>query len=52
MAKFIVVQPGDRIDTLADRALGDPYQYPKLLEKNPTLDVWNPIPGTRVELPE
>jgi len=51
-SKFIVVQVGDRIDTLAERAFGDPYRYKELLDKNPTLDIWNPLPGMRIELPD
>jgi nucleoid-associated protein YgaU len=50
--RVITVQPGDRIDTLAVRAYGDPTKYRALLEANPTLDIWNPQPGTIIEVPD
>ena len=49
--KRITVQPGDRIDILAQRAYGDPMKYRLLLDANPELDIWEPQAGMIVEAP-
>ena len=45
------VLPGERLDNLANRLLGDPKKYPLLLEVNPELDIWDPDPGLIIEVP-
>ena len=51
-SKIAIVQPGDRIDILADRLYGDCYKYKLLIEANPDLDIWQPQPGQRVVVPD
>lgn len=46
------VQPGDRIDTIANKLLGNPYNYKEVVEENPFLDIWNPQPGMIIKVPE
>jgi phage tail protein X len=50
--RTMIVRPGDRIDTLAHRAYGDPNKYQLLLDANPHLDAWNPVAGTRITIPD
>lgn len=50
--KTMIVNPGDRIDTLAVRAYGDANKYPLLVMANPALDIWNPQPGLLIEVPD
>jgi len=49
--KITSVRPAERIDNLAYRTLGDPYEYPSILEANPFLDIWDPKPGQEVIIP-
>ena len=49
--KRIKVKPGDRIDTLAVRAYGDPWKYRLLIGANPHLDIWEPKAGMVIEVP-
>lgn len=49
--EFITIQPGDRIDILAFKVFGDSSRITDLLELNQTLDIWNPVPGTRIRVP-
>jgi len=49
--EYVTVEPGDRIDLIANRVYGDPYQYRTLLDANPHLDMWNPQPGKVIEVP-
>ena len=46
------VRPGDRIDLIAARTLGDPYLYGEIIEANPFLDIWDPKPGDTVVIPD
>ena len=51
MEDYTIIEAGERLDTLADRLYGDPYQYQLLLEANPDLDIWDPEPGMLIEVP-
>jgi hypothetical protein len=46
------ILPGERIDHLAYRLLGDPKKYDLLLLVNPNLDPWDPIPGNQIVVPD
>lgn len=48
---YTIVQAGERIDQLAYRLYGDPYKYLLLLSANPTLDLWAPQAGMKIEVP-
>lgn len=50
--KFVTVLPGERLDNLAERVYGDANKYTLLLAANPDLDLWEPEPGTLVEVPD
>ena len=47
---YTIVQPGDRLDTLAVRIYGDPNLFELLIMNNPTLDIFNPVPGTSIKV--
>lgn len=51
MENYTIIQAGERLDTLADRLYDDPYQYLRILEANPDLDIWDPEPGMLIEVP-
>lgn len=49
--RIIVVKPGqERIDILAQRVYGNPYEYVRIMRQNPTLDIFNIKPGTELEI--
>ena len=47
----IEIQPGERIDHLANRVLGDSTLYNEFIKINPGLDIWNPKSGQLVNIP-
>mgnify|MGYP000926558491 CR=1 FL=1 len=49
--RFATVGPGDRLDHLAGRLLGNPSAYRLIASANPTLDIWRPQPGKLIEVP-
>ena len=49
--QFATVRAGERIDTLANRLLGDPTRYLELVKANPELDLWHPTPGQKIRVP-
>ncbi len=50
--KTTTVQPGERIDHIADRVYGDPAKYELLVAANPELDVHEPQAGLVIEVPD
>lgn len=50
--KILVIQAGDtRIDIIAQRVYGNPEMYKLIMRANPSLDIWNLIAGTIIEIP-
>jgi len=49
---FTEIQAGERVDTIANRTLGDPYKWSELVATNHFLDIWAPQPGETVVLPD
>lgn len=49
--KYIIVNPGDRLDILAYKLLGDSTAYGELISANPNLNIFAPVIGTKVVAP-
>lgn len=49
--KSYEVQPGDRIDLIAEKLLGDPEKLGLIITENPYLDIWDPQPGMLIKVP-
>jgi hypothetical protein len=48
----VEIRPGDRLDVLANRVLGNPFRYQELLELNSNLNIWDPKAGTIIKVPD
>lgn len=47
----VTVDVGDRLDLLAEKLSGDPFNYAPILTANPFLNIWDPLPGQIIEVP-
>jgi hypothetical protein len=49
--KYVVVSAGDRVDTLANKYLGDPLKWDRIVKANPYMDIWSPKAGQTIVIP-
>lgn len=51
ITEYITIQ-GDRLDTIATKAYGDPFEWASILDNNPSLPIIGEYPaGIRIVLP-